>query len=80
LPFWALGVGAVMVLRRTLPGLPRPYRSPGYPIVPLLFIAAMLALLANSLREHPESTAWTLGAVLAGIPVYLGWRHFGTGR
>jgi amino acid transporter len=80
LPFWALGVGAVLVLRRTLPGLPRPYRSPGYPIVPLLFIAAMLALLANSLREHPESTAWTLGAVLAGIPVYFGWRHFGTGR
>jgi basic amino acid/polyamine antiporter, APA family len=76
LPFWALGVGAVLVLRRTLPGLPRPYRSPGYPIVPLLFIAAMLALLANSLREHPESTAWTLGAVLAGIPVYFGWRHF----
>jgi basic amino acid/polyamine antiporter, APA family len=76
LPFWALGVGAVLVLRRTLPGLLRPYRSPGYPIVPLLFIAAMLALLANSLREHPESTAWTLGAVLAGIPVYFGWRHF----
>ena len=77
LPFWALGVGAVLVLRRTLPGAPRPYRCPGYPIVPLLFIAAMLALLANSLREHPEATGWTLGAVLAGIPVYLGWRHFG---
>jgi APA family basic amino acid/polyamine antiporter len=80
LPFWALSVGAVLVLRRTLPELPRPYRSPGYPIVPLLFIAAMLALLANSLREHPESTAWTLGAVLAGIPVYFGWRQFGARR
>jgi APA family basic amino acid/polyamine antiporter len=73
-PFWALGVGAVPVLRRTRPELPRPYRTPGYPIVPLLFIAMMLALLANSLGEHPESTVWTLGA---GIPLYFWWRRFG---
>lgn len=73
LPFWALAVGAVLVLRRTQPDLPRPYRMPGYPLVPLLFIGAMVALLANSLREHPASTAWTLGAVSAGIPVYFGW-------
>jgi APA family basic amino acid/polyamine antiporter len=76
-PFWALGVGAVPVLRRTRPELPRPYRTPGYPIVPLLFIAMMLALLANSLGEHPESTVWTLGAIAAGIPLYFGWRRFG---
>ena len=53
LPFWALGIGAVLVLRRSRPGLPRPYRTPGFPIVPLLFIAIMVALLVNSLAEHP---------------------------
>lgn len=80
LPFWALGIGAVLVLRRSRPGLPRPYRTPGFPIVPLLFIAIMVALLVNSLAEHLESTFWTLGAVTAGIPVYFGWRRLGQTR
>jgi len=77
LPFWALGVGSVIVLRRTRPELPRPYRTPGYPLVPLLFVVAMSALVANSLREHPEATTTSIGAVLAGVPVYYGWRFVG---
>jgi len=75
LPFWVLGVGAVLVLRRTRPELPRPYRTPGSPIVPLLFMVVMLALLVNSFAEHLASTAWTIGAVAVGIPVYFGWRR-----
>ena len=77
LPFWALSVGSVIVLRRTRPELPRPYRTPGYPFVPLLFVVAMSALVANSLWEHPEATTTSIGAVLAGVPVYFGWRLHG---
>lgn len=80
LPFWALSVGSVIVLRRSRPDLPRPYRTPGYPLVPLLFVAAMVALVANSLRHHPEATTVAIGAVASGIPVYYGWRWWGARR
>jgi len=74
LPFWALAVAAVPVLRWRRPDLPRIYRTPGYPVIPLFFVTAMLALIANSLREHPEAAGLTLGALLVGIPIYLAWR------
>jgi amino acid transporter len=75
LPFWALSVASVIVLRRRRPDLPRTYRTPGYPIVPLLFVAAMLALVGNSFREHPETTGVSLGAIVAGIPLFYFWRR-----
>jgi amino acid transporter len=75
LPFWALSVGSVMVLRRTRPEAVRVYRTPGYPAVPLLFVVAMVALLGNSLQEHPETTIASIGGVLAGVPLYWWWRR-----
>jgi APA family basic amino acid/polyamine antiporter len=74
LPFWGLSVAAVLVLRRTRPELPRPYRTPGYPMVPLFFVAAMAALLLNAFRQHPPATLTSLGAVAAGVPLYYLWR------
>jgi len=78
LPFWALSVASVIVLRRRRPDLPRAYRTPGYPVVPLLFVAAMLALVGNSFREHPETTGVSLGAIAAGIPLFYWWRRRGS--
>jgi amino acid transporter len=75
LPFWALSVGSVIVLRRRRPEAARAYRTPGYPAVPLLFVVAMIALVGNSLREHPETTIVSIGGVLAGVPLYLWWRR-----
>ena len=80
LPFWALSVASVIVLRRRQPSLPRAYRTPGYPVVPLVFVTVMLSLVVNSLREHPEATVTSIGAVLAGVPLYYGWRALGTRR
>lgn len=78
LPFWALGVASVITLRRRHPDLPRAYRTPGYPLVPLLFVGAIAALLANSLWEHPEATVTSFGAVAAGVPLYYAWRRPGS--
>jgi amino acid transporter len=72
-PFMALAVGAVLVLRWRRPDLPRLYRTPGYPVVPLVFVAASLALMTSALVQHPVSTAAGLGLTLLGIPVYLAW-------
>ncbi len=73
-PFYALAVAAVFVLRRTRPDLPRPYRTWGYPVVPLLFLLASVAMVVNALWTDPVGTGITFGIILAGIPVYYAWR------
>ena len=75
-PFYALAVGAVFRLRRTRPDHPRPYRTVGYPWVPLLFLVASIAMLLNAVVEQPASTLFGFGLILLGVPVYYGWRAF----
>jgi basic amino acid/polyamine antiporter, APA family len=71
LPFYALGIAAMFVVRRRADYKPA-FRTPGYPVVPLLFVGAVLYLLANALIDDSSRvpTAITLGIVLLGIPVY----------
>lgn len=73
-PFYALAVGAVFVLRRRRPDLERPYRTWGYPVVPILFLAGSLGMILNALWTDPVNTGITFGIILLGIPVYFGWR------
>jgi amino acid transporter len=79
-PFYAMAVAGVFVLRRTQPDLPRPYRTFGYPVVPLLFLGASLFLLGNYLVSEPKAFAVDIGVILTGVPVYYGWRSWGRGR
>lgn len=72
-PFYILAVGAVFVLRRRRPDLERPYRTVGYPLIPIIFLLASVLMLGNSLIEQPRSTMWNFGIILLGIPVYLIW-------
>lgn len=74
-PFYALAVAAVFVLRRTQPDLPRPYRTLGYPIVPLIFLAASVAMVVNALVTDLANTGVTFGIILAGVPAYYVWRR-----
>ena len=73
-PFYALAVGAVFVLRRRHPDLERPYRTAGYPVVPIVFLIASVLMLGNSVIETPASTLRDFGIILIGIPVYLFWK------
>src|SRR5204863_5888407 len=74
-------VAAVMVLRRRQPELPRPFRTPLYPWVPLLFLvgtfAGLLAIVQGEIdRPVPNySPLWGLLIAAAGFPVYWAWRH-----
>jgi basic amino acid/polyamine antiporter, APA family len=72
-PFYALAVAAVFVLRRTRPELPRPYRTWGYPVVPLLFLLASVGMIVNALWTDPINTGITFGIILVGLPVYYAW-------
>lgn len=73
-PFYALAVAAVFVLRRKRPELVRPYRTWGYPAVPLVFLLASLFLLGNYLVSQPLAFGADVGVTLLGVPVYYGWR------
>ena len=72
--FYALGAACVFVLRRTKPDADRPFRVPGYPWTPLLFIAAAVALVANTIATQPGRAAVGIGVVLLGLPVYFVWQ------
>ena len=72
--FYALGCGAVMRLRRTAPLVPRPYRTWGYPVTPLVFIAFALWLVWNTIVERPLDSAVGAGLLLCGLPGYFFWK------
>ena len=71
--FSALTVGSVLVLRIAQPELPRPYRSWGYPWIPLCFILANLVIAMATLWENPLESLLGAGIVALGIPAYYLW-------
>jgi APA family basic amino acid/polyamine antiporter len=76
-PFYALGVGAVFILRRKLPDADRPYRTWGYPVVPIVFLLASIAMLLNALVEQPRFTLIGFAIILLGIPAYYARLWYG---
>lgn len=75
--FYGLMVAAVIVLRRTRPDLPRPYRMWGYPATPLLFLAITIWFLGNMLVTRPGPAFAGMGLMLTGVPAYLVWLRYG---
>ena len=53
---------------RRRPGYDPPYRTWGYPVVPVVFIVASLAIVANQVYRQPVEAAVGLGLVAAGLP------------
>jgi amino acid transporter len=69
-PFYGIAIAGLYRLRLTRPDLPRPYKVPGYPVLPAVFIAAVVYLVGNALVADPVWTGVTFAIVLAGVPVY----------
>jgi amino acid transporter len=70
-PFYILAILGVFILRRTRPNLERPYRTIGYPIVPLVFLLAATAMVVNALITDPVNTGVTFLIIGIGIPIYF---------
>lgn len=73
--FYLLAVTSVFVLRAKRPELDRPYRTWGYPITPMIYVAAALILLGNMLRETPTESMVGLVIIALGIPAYWAFRR-----
>jgi APA family basic amino acid/polyamine antiporter len=73
--FYALSVGAVMVLRRKQPDRERPYRTLGYPFVPILYIIVYGWFLVYVYLGNPAESLIGLGIIALGIPVFYYWNR-----
>ncbi|HEV2488534.1 MAG TPA: amino acid permease [Candidatus Acidoferrales bacterium] len=72
--FYAAQTAGVIVLRFKEPSMPRPYRTWGYPLLPLLFILGALALTVNSWMQRPLRSTMGLGVMVIGLFFYARWR------
>lgn len=77
--FYGLAIVSVFVLRARRPDLPRPYRTWGYPVTPLLYTAASLFLLWSIFEENRFESLAGLAIVAAGVPAYFFFTRAGTG-
>jgi APA family basic amino acid/polyamine antiporter len=72
--FYGLATSAVFVLRFREPDLPRPYKTLGYPVVPLLFVLVAAWLVVNTLINRPVESVAGLVLIALGLPVYVYFR------
>lgn len=68
--FYILTILGVFVLRRRRPDAPRPYKSWGYPLLPMLYIVLATGFCISVLYYKYEFTIRGLGIVLLGVPIY----------
>lgn len=74
--FYALGGIAIFVYRKRQPDAVRPFRVPGYPITPLLFVAAAAAVVVNTVVTQPGRAALGLTVTAVGVPFFFAWRAY----
>ena len=74
--FYGLGAAALFVLRARHHAHERPFRVPGYPVVPAIFIAASVAMTTLAIIDNPRQSFMWLGLLAVGVPVYYVWRSF----
>ena len=72
---YGMTAAAVVVLRYRQPELPRPYRTVGYPLVPILFVVGASILLVKTAIDRPIDSAKGIGLIVAGLPFYLYWKR-----
>jgi APA family basic amino acid/polyamine antiporter len=72
--FYAATTTAVLILRKKQPETTRPYKTLGYPVVPLLFVSVAVWLLINTLSTNPIESVAGLGLIVLGLPVYY-WQR-----
>jgi APA family basic amino acid/polyamine antiporter len=73
--FYGLVTSSVFVLRRKMPNAPRPYRTLGYPIMPLIFVLVAFWLIINTLVNRPVESVAGLVLIVIGLPLYFYYRR-----
>jgi APA family basic amino acid/polyamine antiporter len=71
--FSMLAMSSIFILRRTRPEMPRPFRTPGYPYTPAIYLGLTGLLTVAAFWQRPGVSCAALGSILAGIPIFYLW-------
>jgi APA family basic amino acid/polyamine antiporter len=71
---YGMTAAAVLVLRRKRPDMRRPYRTVGYPVVPLAFTFGAIILVVSTAINRPRESIVGLVLIGLGLPFYSYWR------
>ncbi|RPI74240.1 MAG: amino acid permease, partial [Ignavibacteriales bacterium] len=74
--FYMLGAFGVIILRKKMPDVHRPYKVWGYPYTPLIFTIFSLLFLINTIISDTEDAAMGLILIMLGLPFYLYWKYW----
>lgn len=72
--FSMLAMSSIFILRRRQPGLSRPFRTPGYPITPALYLILTGMMTAAAFNQRPRESGLALVSILVGVPIYYIWQ------
>ena len=75
--FSMLAMSSIFVLRWKRPDLPRPFRTPGYPVTPAVYLLLTGMMTWAAFRMRPQESTYALLSILAGVPFYYVWRLVG---
>ena len=74
--FSMLTITCVYVLRIRRPDFPRPFRTPGYPVTPAIYLLGTALLIGAVIKERREVALYSIGSIILGVPVYYLWKAF----
>jgi len=72
--FYVLTVGVIFILRRKQKDAPRPFKVPGYPLMPLLYMVFAVGIMIGQIYLHPLYAGGGLLIILSGLPAYFFWK------
>jgi len=75
--FYVLTIAGIFVLRRKMPDAERPYKTFGYPVVPVIYMASACLIMFILLIYRWEYSGAGLVIVILGFPVYYIWKRRG---
>ncbi|HXW51427.1 MAG TPA: hypothetical protein VEJ41_05500, partial [Candidatus Acidoferrales bacterium] len=70
-----VAAASIFVLRRSMPQMRRPYRTPWYPVIPILYVVTLAWLIITTLRTSPLEALGGLAILAIGLPVYWYYRR-----
>jgi APA family basic amino acid/polyamine antiporter len=73
--WFAAAALAIFAYRRASPTAHRPFRTPGYPLTPVLFVLSALVIVVNTVVAQPVQSLVGLGIAFVGLPAYFIWRR-----
>jgi basic amino acid/polyamine antiporter, APA family len=73
LAFYVATVAAVIVLRKTRPDAERPYKTPLYPLLPIVYLITAIAIMGGQVFTKFGNSGKGLLIILSGLPIYFIW-------